>query len=70
MLGRSSTPDLLVSDVGQEGTSWQTSSSRPSTNRSAKATLKFPLSKPIPHDLIERVVALHVEQRRDGTGSS
>lgn len=32
--------------------------------RSAKSTVKFPLSKPIPYDLIERVVALHVEQQQ------
>lgn len=32
--------------------------------RSAKSTVKFPLSKPIPYDLIARVAALHVEQRQ------
>ena len=30
--------------------------------RSAKSTVKFPLREPIPYDLIERAVALHLEQ--------
>lgn len=33
--------------------------------RAAKSTLRFPLSKPIPYDLIARLVALHVKQRLD-----
>jgi len=33
--------------------------------RAAKSALRFPLSKPIPYDLIERVVVLHVTQRLD-----
>jgi uncharacterized protein YdhG (YjbR/CyaY superfamily) len=31
--------------------------------RSSKGTLKFPLSKPIPYDLIEQVVALLIDLR-------
>ena len=31
---------------------------------SGKSTAKFPLNKPIPYDLINRVVAFHVEQRQ------
>lgn len=31
----------------------------------AKGTLKFPLQKPIPYDLIERVAIRLLEQRRD-----
>lgn len=34
--------------------------------RAAKSTVRFPLSKPIPYDLIARLVVLHVEQRLDG----
>ena len=33
--------------------------------RAAKSTVRFPLSKPIPYDLIARLVALHVTQRVD-----
>jgi uncharacterized protein YdhG (YjbR/CyaY superfamily) len=33
--------------------------------RAAKGTVRFPLGKPIPHDLIARMVALLVEQRTD-----
>lgn len=32
----------------------------------AKSTLKFPLSKPIPYDLIERVARVAAAQRRSG----
>ncbi len=31
--------------------------------RAAKSTVRFPLNKPIPYDLIARLVALHVQQR-------
>jgi uncharacterized protein YdhG (YjbR/CyaY superfamily) len=31
--------------------------------RAAKSTARFPLGKPIPYDLIARLVALHVEHR-------
>ncbi len=31
--------------------------------RSDRSTLKFPLSKPVPYDLVERVAAAHLEQR-------
>ncbi len=31
--------------------------------RAAKSTVRFPLSEPIPYDLIARLVALHVTQR-------
>ncbi len=34
--------------------------------RSAKSTLKFPLSQPIPYGLIGQVVKLRVQQRREG----
>ena len=34
--------------------------------RAAKSTVRFPLDKPIPYDLIARLVALHVKQRLDG----
>ncbi len=34
--------------------------------QSGKGTLKFPLDKPIPYDLIERVVKSLVQQRLDG----
>lgn len=37
--------------------------------KSAKSTVKFPLSKPIPYDLIERVATLHMEQRQDGSSA-
>jgi uncharacterized protein YdhG (YjbR/CyaY superfamily) len=33
--------------------------------RAAKATVKFPLRKPIPYELIERLVACRVKQRLD-----
>jgi uncharacterized protein YdhG (YjbR/CyaY superfamily) len=33
--------------------------------RSAKSTLKFPLSRPIPYGLIDQVVKLRVQQRRE-----
>jgi len=33
--------------------------------RAAKSSVRFPLSKPIPYDLIARLVALHVTQRVD-----
>jgi uncharacterized protein YdhG (YjbR/CyaY superfamily) len=33
--------------------------------RAAKGTVRFPLRKPIPYDLIERLVALLVKQRLD-----
>ena len=35
--------------------------------RSVKSTLKFPLSEPIPYELIERVVKQHIDQRPDGS---
>jgi uncharacterized protein YdhG (YjbR/CyaY superfamily) len=31
--------------------------------RAAKSTVRFPLGKPIPYDLIERLVALRVQQQ-------
>jgi len=33
--------------------------------RAAKSTVRFPLRKPIPYDLIERLVVLRVKQRMD-----
>ena len=33
--------------------------------RAAKSTVRFPLAKPIPYNLIGRLVTLRVEQRRD-----
>jgi len=33
--------------------------------RAAKATVKFPLRKPIPYELIERLIAFRVKQRLD-----
>lgn len=33
--------------------------------RTAKATVKFPLRKPIPYELIERLIAFRVKQRLD-----
>jgi uncharacterized protein YdhG (YjbR/CyaY superfamily) len=36
--------------------------------RAAKGTARFPLSKPIPYDLIERLAALLVAQRAGGRG--
>jgi uncharacterized protein YdhG (YjbR/CyaY superfamily) len=35
-----------------------------------KGTVRFPLHKPIPYDLIERLVALLVQQRDGNPGSS
>jgi uncharacterized protein YdhG (YjbR/CyaY superfamily) len=37
--------------------------------RSAKSTLKFPLSRPVPYDLIEQVAKLALRQRQDGGGT-
>ena len=34
--------------------------------RSARSTLKFPLSQPVPYDLIAQVAELRVRQRQDG----
>ena len=34
--------------------------------RSARSTLKFPLSQPVPYDLIAQVARLRVRQREDG----
>jgi uncharacterized protein YdhG (YjbR/CyaY superfamily) len=34
--------------------------------RSARSTLKFPLSQPVPYDLIAQVARLSRQQRRDG----
>jgi uncharacterized protein YdhG (YjbR/CyaY superfamily) len=34
--------------------------------RSARSTLKFPLSQPVPYDLIAQVARLRVRQRQDG----
>jgi uncharacterized protein YdhG (YjbR/CyaY superfamily) len=36
--------------------------------RSAKSTLKFPLSRPVPYDLIAQVAKLSLQQRQDGSG--
>lgn len=36
--------------------------------RAAKGTVKFPFGKPIPYDLIGRLVALQVRQRLDSGG--
>jgi uncharacterized protein YdhG (YjbR/CyaY superfamily) len=36
--------------------------------RAEKSTLRFPLGKPIPYDLIERLVALHVKEQAEGGG--
>jgi len=36
--------------------------------RSGRGTLRFPLSEPMPHELIERVVELYVRQRQDRRG--
>jgi uncharacterized protein YdhG (YjbR/CyaY superfamily) len=33
--------------------------------RAARSTLRFPFRKPVPYDLIERLVALLVQQRAD-----
>jgi len=33
--------------------------------RAAKSTVRFPLSKPMPYDLIARLVVLHATQRLD-----
>ena len=37
--------------------------------RSARSTLKFPLSQPVPYDLIAQVARLRVRQREDGGGA-
>jgi uncharacterized protein YdhG (YjbR/CyaY superfamily) len=37
--------------------------------RSAKSTLKFPLSRPVPYDLIAQVAKLRLRQRQDGAGT-
>ena len=37
--------------------------------RSAKSTLKFPLSKPVPYYLIAQVAGLSLRQRQDGAGT-
>jgi len=37
--------------------------------RSAKSTLKFPLSRPVPYDLIAQVAKLSLRQRQDGAGT-
>jgi uncharacterized protein YdhG (YjbR/CyaY superfamily) len=34
--------------------------------RSAKSTLKFPLSRPVPYDLVAQVAKLSLQQRQDG----
>jgi uncharacterized protein YdhG (YjbR/CyaY superfamily) len=34
--------------------------------RSAKSTLKFPLSQPVPYDLIAQVAKLNLRRREDG----
>jgi uncharacterized protein YdhG (YjbR/CyaY superfamily) len=31
--------------------------------KAGKGTVRFPLGDPIPHDLIKKLVALHVQQR-------
>lgn len=36
-------------------------------HRTGKGTLRFPLDQPVPHDLIARVVARLLEQRRGGS---
>ena len=38
--------------------------------RSAKSTLKFPLSQPIPYDVIEQVAKHHVERLQDSKRTS
>jgi uncharacterized protein YdhG (YjbR/CyaY superfamily) len=35
--------------------------------RAARGTLRFPLAKPIPYDLIRRLVALRVKQQADNS---
>ena len=37
--------------------------------RSARSTLRFPLSQPVPYDLIAQVARLRVRQRQDGGGT-
>jgi len=37
--------------------------------RSAKSTLKFPLSQPVPYDLIAQVAGLSLRRRQDGDGT-
>ena len=34
--------------------------------RSARSTLRFPLSQPVPYDLIAQVARLRLQQRQDG----
>ena len=38
--------------------------------RSAKSTLKFPLSRPVPYDLIAQVAKLSLAQRQGGAGAA
>ena len=38
--------------------------------RSAKSTLKFPLSQPVPYDLIAQVAELRMRQRQEGGGAA
>ena len=37
--------------------------------RSARSTLRFPLSQPVPYDLIAQVARLRLRQRQDGGGA-
>ena len=37
--------------------------------RSAKSTLRFPLSQPVPYDLIAQVAKLSLRQRQEGAGA-
>jgi uncharacterized protein YdhG (YjbR/CyaY superfamily) len=37
--------------------------------RSGKSTLKFPLSRPVPYDLIAQVAKLGLRRRQDGSGT-
>jgi uncharacterized protein YdhG (YjbR/CyaY superfamily) len=37
--------------------------------RTAKSTLKFPLSQPVPYDLIAQVAKLSLRQRQGGAGA-
>ena len=38
-------------------------------DRAAKSTLKFPLSQPVPYDLIAQVARLSQRRRQDGAGA-
>ncbi len=38
--------------------------------RAAKSTVRFPLTKPIPYELIERLVAFRLAQRSEGEGGT